>query len=80
MKICTDCQFHKRSALTHPQSQQPMMMDVCVHKECQDAIVGGPIPAMMARQQQVYCGFEAKYFKLKESEPKATDSNVIQLK
>lgn len=76
MKICRDCEFHKRGVVQ--MGPQQGLMDVCTNSECRDPVEGNPLPCQVARQQLVFCGFEAKYFKKKEEAPKQ-DASVIQL-
>lgn len=78
MKICADCKFHKRvGANVGP--GQAAMVDICTHSECRDPVSGSPLPAQAARQQLVFCGFEAKYYSKKPDEPPKPESSVIQL-
>lgn len=81
MKICANCQFSKPEALVA--GGQAQMVLVCTHEECRDPVDGSMIPCLPARQQIVWCGFPARYYKEKEAvEPKKEEgqSNLIQLK
>lgn len=84
MKLCIDCQFHARKAVQLPPGHPAgtaMMVDLCTHDECRMPVVGEQVPCEMARRENVFCGFQAKYFKLKEVKPEPPEGtkNVIQL-
>lgn len=78
MRICIDCQFHKRVGADVGGGKMALV-DICTNTNCRDPVSGSPIPCQAARQQTVFCAFEAKYFKKKEAEPVAEKSSVIQL-
>ena len=79
MKICVDCEFHKRAAVQ--MGSQASMVDICVHPECRDPVGGSPLPCQAARQQVVFCSIEAKHFVKKEAPPANAEvaKSVIQL-
>lgn len=77
MRICIDCEFAtSRAVQVGPNPNQIGMAIVCLNSECRDPVSGDPLPAVVARQQEVFCSFKAKYFQAKEVKPEAP---VIQL-
>jgi hypothetical protein len=67
VKICRDCEFFKNAAVDMGKGLE--MMAVCTNDECRDPVDGSPMPAIVARKEQVFCGIQAKYFKLKVEKP-----------
>ena len=61
MKICSECKFSETKAMQDDRGNIGSVM-LCMNSECRDVIVGNPIPCINARQANVYCSFEAKYF------------------
>lgn len=73
MKICAECKFSKRDIVEVAPGQGASTL-VCTHEECRDPVQGGQIPAMIARQQVVFCGFGARYFEAKAGTTPASPS------
>lgn len=76
MKTCISCAHFKRSVIEVAPGQHGMAF-VCSHEECIDPVTGDPIPCNLARQQIVFCGITAKYWKEKEKE--LVKGNIIEL-
>ena len=57
---------------------QMEMIPVCRHEECRHPVYGEPVPCDLARREMVFCGFQGKYWTMKEEKemPKAT---LVQL-
>ena len=64
--------------MTHPQTGQFGHIILCTNPNCRDVIDGSPIPAMAARSQEVYCGFNAKHWKKRE-ESVVEDAQVVSI-
>ena len=75
MKLCKDCQFMEKQAMQVGPSAQ--MVPHCMHEECRHPVYGDPVPCQVARQEIVFCGFKAQYWKKKEEQQKPT--TLVQL-
>jgi hypothetical protein len=75
IKLCKDCSHFKKEVIQTPQGYVNMAM--CVSENCRDVVSGDPIPCGAARQQPVFCGFEARHFR--ENTDKVEDAKVITL-
>ena len=64
MKVCKDCEFCSDKAAQDDRGNIGRIM-ICLNKECGDVLDGHPIPCANARNIPQYCGFEARYFKLR---------------
>ena len=76
IKTCMSCVHFKEEQTQHPQHGNWVKMALCFHEDCRDVVDGSPIPAIAARQQPVYCTFQARYYKEK---PKEESEKVISL-
>lgn len=81
MRICLDCAFSKKDVVQIAPGQGGMAI-FCTHEECRDPVSGDSLPANIARQNVIFCGMPAKFYKKKETivAPKEEGSNLIQLK
>lgn len=75
MKICKNCEYCQKGVFET--AHGPQMTYLCTNDECCDPVDGTAIPAHIARKEQVFCGIQAKYFKLKEVKDPGP---VIQIK
>lgn len=84
-KICADCDFAKKETMEGPRGFQ--IGYFCTHQNSRDLVSGDFVPAGVARSNDVYCGPNGKYFKVREKEspvkvvaPEApVESNLIAL-
>ena len=77
MKVCKDCKFAEKKVMqVGPHDFANALM--CMNVECRDVLEGNPVPCLNARQADVYCGFNAKHFKVKEEEAKVV--TLVQVK
>ena len=53
------------------------MLPICSYEECRHPVYGDPVPCDLARRESVFCGFNGKYFKLKEET--TVKSTLVQL-
>lgn len=67
MKLCKDCKFMEKQVVA--QQGHAQTVPVCVHDECRHPVYGDPVPCQVARQELVFCGFQAKYWVKKEEQP-----------
>jgi len=66
----------KKAVRTGPQSME--MVPVCRNDECRHPVDGEPVPCQIARQEVVFCGFQAKHWKKKEEDPNKP-STLVQI-
>lgn len=70
MKICLECEHHKKLHDVSPDGR-PMVMVICTHEECRDPVSGDALPANFSRREVAFCGLPARYYKPKEEEKPA---------
>lgn len=76
MKYCKDCEYFKIEYMKVPEGMAKVPL--CLNPECADPVFGEPMTADSVRRSTLFCGIEAKYYKLKEIKQEPT-KNVIQL-
>jgi hypothetical protein len=75
MKFCKDCHWMKKEAMVL--EGHGKVVTVCTHEECRHPVTGEPIPAQAARQETIFCSFQAKYWTKKEEN--APKGNLVQI-
>lgn len=75
IKTCMSCK-HFREEQIQNQMGHWVKMGLCFHENCRDVVDGSPIPAIAARQQPVYCTFQARFY---EERPKEESEKVVSL-
>lgn len=76
MKFCKDCSSCHKEGMTTPSGFK--VISLCANMECRDPVDGSMIPCQIARQEQVFCGIQAKYFSKKEEPVSAPLVEIIK--
>lgn len=66
IKTCITCKY-KQDEYNHVNQK----IFLCSNQFCKDPVIGEPIPCNIARQQQIFCGFEGRFYEQSEPEVKA---------
>lgn len=77
MKLCKNCEFAHKETYQHPANLSLQTIFLCANEECREPVNGDMIPCELARREQVFCGIQAKHYKLKEEK---APTPVIELK
>lgn len=64
MKICVECNWHKRAPMQVGPGQT-QMVDVCTNLKCRDPVGGEFLPCAVARRDPAFCGIKATHHTIK---------------
>ena len=81
MKVCAECKYHKAEyqVMQGPQGSQSMKQLACVHPENRDPIEGSPMPCLVCRQNEKFCGFDGKRYEPVPEQVKKQEGNIIDI-
>jgi len=81
MRHCINCDYMQKETAQDPRSGQMYVQMYCKYSECTDPVTADPIPCSIARKEESFCGFRAKFYK--KAEPVSIEdppqSNLIMM-